>query len=78
MKYLIFEDFSGKPVSFLFPHRVDHEDMRNQLPYGQLLAAGYTEMQDGRFRCFGNCPELQAAARPEDAELIAEALKPQV
>lgn len=31
MKYLIMEDFSGQPVPFIFPRRVDHADMRDQL-----------------------------------------------
>lgn len=34
MKYLIMEDFAGQPVSFVFPRRVDHGDMREQLPTG--------------------------------------------
>ena len=38
MKYLIMEDFAGQPVSFVFPRRVDHGDMREQLPYGRVLA----------------------------------------
>ena len=36
MKYLIMEDFAGQPVSFVFPRRVDHGDMREQLPYAEL------------------------------------------
>ena len=43
MKYLIMEDFAGQPVSFVFPRRVDHGDMREQLPYGRVLGAGYVE-----------------------------------
>ncbi len=76
MKYLIFHDFSGKPISFLFPNRVNHQDMRDQLPYGQILAAGYIEMENGTFRCFGHCAELGVSARAEDAEIIAEAFRP--
>lgn len=48
MKYLIMEDFAGQPVSFVFPRRVDHGDMREQLPYGRVLGAGYVELRDGR------------------------------
>ena len=43
MKYLIMEDFSGQPVPFIFPRRVDHADMRDQLPYGQVISAGVVE-----------------------------------
>ena len=52
MKYLIVEDFSGQPVCFLFPRRVDHGDMRDQLPYGRVISAGFAELDDGRFLCF--------------------------
>ena len=47
MKYLIVEDFSGQPVCFLFPRRVDHGDMRDQLPYGRVISAGFAELDDG-------------------------------
>ena len=40
MNYLIVEDFSGQAVPFIFPRRVDHGDMREQLPYGQVLSCG--------------------------------------
>ena len=53
MKYLIVEDFSGQPVCFLFPRRVDHGDMRDQLPYGRVISAGFAELDDGRFLCSG-------------------------
>ena len=77
MKYLILEDFSGQPVCFLFPRRVDHGDMRDQLPYGKVLAAGFAELENGSFRCSGGSQELGVLARPEeDALLLAEALRP--
>ena len=76
MKYLILEDFSGQPVCFLFPRRVDHGDMRDQLPYGKVISAGYTELQDGRFVCTGGSQELNAQALPdEDPALLAESLR---
>ena len=76
MKYLIMEDFAGQPVSFVFPRRVDHGDMRDQLPYGKVLGAGYVELVNGTFRCYGGCAELGIAARPEDADLLARAFAP--
>lgn len=77
MKYLIVEDFSGQPVCFLFPRRVDHGDMRDQLPYGRVISAGFAELEDGRFRCTGGSQELGVQARPdEDAALLAESLRP--
>lgn len=76
MKYLILEDFSGQPVCFLFPRRVDHGDMRDQLPYGKVISAGFAELADGVFRCSGGSQELGVLARPEeDAPLLAEALR---
>ena len=73
MKYLIMEDFSGQPVSFTFPRRVDHGDMRDQLPYGKVLGAGYVELRDGIFHCHGGCAELSVTARPEDAAILTRA-----
>ena len=76
MKYLIVEDFSGQPVCFLFPRRVDHGDMPDQLPYGRVISAGFAELDDGRFLCSGGSQELKVTARPdEDAALLAEALR---
>ena len=53
MKYLIMEDFSGQPVPFIFPRRVDHADMRDQLPYGQVISAGVVEHGPEGFVCHG-------------------------
>jgi hypothetical protein len=76
MKYLIFNDFAGKPVCVLFARRVDHADMRDQLPYAKVLAAGFVELHDGRLCCSGGSIELGVKARSEDPEIIAEALRP--
>ncbi len=77
MNYLIIQDFSGQPVPFIFPRRVDHADMREQLPYGTVLAAGMLELGPDGFTCSGACAELGLASRPkEDARIIAEALRP--
>ncbi len=75
MKYLIMEDFSGQPVPFIFPRRVDHLDMREQLPYGKVLAAGFVEMKDGALHCHGGHAELQAQAGENDVNIICEALR---
>lgn len=76
MKYLIVEDFSGQAVPFIFPRRVDHGDMREQLPYSRMLSAGVVELGPNGFVCTGGNPELQLTARPaEDAAIIAEALR---
>ena len=78
MKYLIMQDFSGQAVPFIFPRRVDHGDMREQLPYGQVISAGVVEHGPEGFVCHGGNAELQVQARPEeDAAIIAEALRPE-
>lgn len=71
MKYIICEDFSGQPIPFLFPNRVAHLDMRDQLPYASVLSAGYISLVNGSFVCSGGDAELGASSVPEDAERIA-------
>ena len=75
MKYLIMEDFSGQPVVFIFPRRVDHLDMREQLPYKKALSAGYVALQDGALRCFGGHAELELHSRPQDEDIIRDSLR---
>lgn len=67
MKYIICEDFGGYPIPFLFPDKVAHADMREQLPYTNVLSAGYVELKNGRFVCSGGDAELGLTARPQDA-----------
>ncbi|CAK7039842.1 MAG: hypothetical protein DELT_00733 [Desulfovibrio sp.] len=76
MKYLIAEDFAGQPVAFIFPDRVTHADMREQLPYTRVLSAGYVICKNGAFACSGGDAELDVSARPEDAAIIAESFAP--
>lgn len=71
MKYLVVEDFSGQAIPVIFPERILHEEMREQLPYSRVLSAGYVELRDGRFACFGGSAQLGLAARAEDEEVIA-------
>ncbi|MCL1985892.1 MAG: hypothetical protein FWG59_05545 [Betaproteobacteria bacterium] len=74
MKYLIMEDFSGQAVVFIFPRRVDHLDMREQLPYTKAISAGYVELHDGALRCFGGHAELELHSRREDVDIIRNSL----
>ncbi len=76
MKYLIVQDFSGQEVPFIFPRRVDHEDMREQIPYTRVVAAGFVEMGPEGFLCYGGNAELGVSARPQDAAIVQEALRP--
>lgn len=75
MKYLICEDFSGQEVPFIFPRRVDHQDMRDQLPYAKVTAAGFVELTPQGFHCHGGNSELGLNARPNDSLILAEALR---
>ncbi len=75
MKYLIMEDFSGQPVPFIFPRRVDHADMREQLPYGKVLSAGFIELKEGSLLCHGGHAELKVEASQHDVDIIQEALR---
>lgn len=77
MKYLIAEDFAGQPVPFIFPDRVTHADMREQLPYTRVLAAGYVTLRNNEFHCSGGDAELNIFARPEDAAIIAASFAPE-
>jgi len=75
MKYLIMEDFAGQPIVFIFPRRVDHLEMREQLPYKKAVSAGYVELEEGTLRCFGGNAELDLQARQQDAQLIHDSLR---
>ena len=70
MKYLICEDFGGQPVPFLFPDKVAHADMREQLPYAKVISAGYIALRPEGFVCSGGDKELDIHARAEDAAFI--------
>ncbi len=73
MKYIIFEDFQGRPLPIIFPERIDHYEMREQMPYATVVSAGYVELEgEAVFRCHGKAVELGAAARPEDAAVMQQ------
>lgn len=71
MKYIIFEDFSGKPTPILFPERILHEELREQIPYTKVLSAGYVYSTEGGFSCRGKVRELGVSSREEDSRIIA-------
>lgn len=72
MKYIIFEDFAGKPVPVIFPNRIGHDEMRGQMPYTTVLSGGYVALKQGRFLCHGTAPDLDLQANPGDGEILAE------
>jgi hypothetical protein len=74
MKYIIFEDQAGRAVPIIFPDKIGHAEMREQMPYGTVLSCGYVELDaDRRFLCHGDCQELGARSAEQDAEKIAAA-----
>ena len=74
MKYIMFEDFAGRPLPILFPQRIGHGEMREQVLYSKVLSAGYVQLREGQVVCHGESKELSAKARPEDAGIIADKL----
>lgn len=76
MKYLIAEDFTGQPVPFIFPDRVTHADMREQLPYTKILSAGYILLRGESFVCHGGDADVNAVAGPDDASIIQNCFAP--
>ncbi len=72
MKYIIFEDFSGKEAPILFPERILFEEMREQIPYSKVISAGYVYMGPKGFYCMGESKELGTKSRPQDKDIIAK------
>ena len=71
MRYIIFEDSAGRPMPVLFPNRIGHEEMRDQMPYGVALSAGEVLHDGTGFVCTGQAKELGLSARQEDADIVS-------
>ncbi len=71
MKYIIFEDFSGKPVPIIFPERITFEEMREQMPYSAAISGGRVWRSGQDFACDGVAGNLGLTHRDVDAEIIA-------
>ncbi len=78
MKYIIFEDFGGQETPVVFPERILHEEMRDQIPYARVLSAGEVTLQHGEFVCSGRVKSLHTKARPQDASALAAHFAPDV
>ncbi|BBD09026.1 hypothetical protein [Desulfovibrio ferrophilus] len=72
MKYIIFEDFSGQAIPVLFPDRIDHDELREQMPYGTVLSAGYVNHTGAGFVCHGEAKALGVASTASDASVIEQ------
>lgn len=72
MKYIMFEDFSGAPVPIIFPNRIDHGEMREQMPYTKALSAGYVSHGPDGWSCHGASKALELQAADDDAAIIAK------
>ncbi|CCO22638.1 hypothetical protein [Maridesulfovibrio hydrothermalis] len=75
MKYIMFEDFSGDPLPILFPNRISYLEFREQIPYTNVLSAGYVQMRTNGVACHGEAKELNSKPRPQDAAIISEKLE---
>lgn len=71
MKYIIFEDFAGEQTPIIFPSRIRHDEMREQMPYAKVLSAGEIYLENQVFFCQGKSQELGVQSRPEDSRIIA-------
>ncbi len=71
MKYIIFEDFAGEQTPIIFPARIRHDEMREQMPYAKVLSAGEIHLENQEFLCQGKSQELGVQSRPEDSRIIA-------
>ncbi|THB65114.1 MAG: hypothetical protein D6E12_13390 [Desulfovibrio sp.] len=74
MKYIMFRDFSGQPVPIIFPERIGFGEMREQMPYAEVISAGRVALRQGEFVVHGKSGELGSESRLEDAEIILEKL----
>jgi hypothetical protein len=72
MKYIIFEDFAGKKAPILFPERILHQEIWDQLPYSKLCSAGFVYQEKKGFVCSGGCKELDAEKVAGDEQIIAD------
>ncbi len=71
MKYIMFEDFSGTAIPVIFPNRINHEEMREQMPYTKVLSAGYVTYRADGFSCHGSSKALKAEVGTDDAKIIS-------
>lgn len=70
VKYIIFEDFSGQAIPVLFPDRIEHGELREQMPYSTVLSAGFVNLAGQGFVCHGESKTLGAAAGADDAAIM--------
>ena len=73
MKYIIFEDFSGRPIPIIFPERITFEELREQMPYARALSGGRVSLKQGRFVCSGSAGNLGLTPAHNDADILTEA-----
>jgi hypothetical protein len=72
VKYIVFEDVGGKQIPILFPAKIMHVEMREQIPYSKVLSAGYVFHDESGFVCRGGSKELNARSRAEDGQIITD------
>lgn len=70
MKYIIVDNGMYESA-ILFDYMTQHDAMAAKVG-GTVKSAGFVEIDDGEFRCFGKSLSLNIASRPTDSEYVSK------
>lgn len=48
--------------------------IKRREPFGQIVSAGFAEIQNGKVRCYGRSDSLDIGSEPEDSSELAKQL----
>jgi hypothetical protein len=65
IKYITFDTGLIEAI-IIFPEYVMHRDIDIQ---GEILGAGFIEVIDGQWNCYGESISLKVKSRPEDSKI---------
>lgn len=65
IKYITFDTGLIEAI-IIFPEYVMHRDIGIQ---GKILGAGFIEVIDGQWNCYGESISLKVKSRPEDSKI---------
>lgn len=65
IKYITFDTGLIEAI-IIFPEYVMHRDIGIQ---GEILGAGFIEVIDGQWNCYGESISLKVKSRPEDSKI---------
>ena len=70
MKYIIVDNGLYNSV-IIFDHIVKHNEMAQKMhAIESVVSAGFIEIVDGKFQCYGRSVSLDIKSRPEDSDYI--------